>query len=110
MLTKGKCCIDQDFFVMCCSAMHTLQAIVVIHVTSKPPNLSCHESEKYFLDPNNGHEKVPFPSIEDPSSVDLTVIVPAYNEEDRCMYDMRVSFPFMQSSAYMGLSVLWFCC
>jgi len=29
--------------------------------------------------------KVPFPSLFEEASIDLTVVVPAYNEEERCM-------------------------
>ena len=47
------------------------------------PNLSRYDSEKVYLNPEKG-EKLEFPSIHDPPSVDLSVIVPAYNEEERC--------------------------
>lgn len=54
-------------------------------MTSVPfPNLSREDSEKYFIDPAKDDELVKFPSLHDPASVDLSVIVPAYNEEDRC--------------------------
>jgi len=55
-----------------------------IYCTSSEPNLSCHDSEKYYLDATV-NSKVPFPSLSEEASIDLTVVVPAYNEEERCM-------------------------
>jgi len=55
-----------------------------MYSTSSEPNLSHHDSEKYYLDPTT-NSKVPFPSLSEAASVDLTVVVPAYNEEERCM-------------------------
>jgi len=55
-----------------------------MYCTSSEPDLSHHDSEKYYLDPTL-NSQVPFPSLSEEASVDLTVIVPAYNEEERCM-------------------------
>lgn len=53
-------------------------------MTSTPyPYLGRYESEKFFENPDKS-EKSKFPSIHDPPSMDLSVIVPAYNEEERC--------------------------
>lgn len=43
------------------------------------------KKEKYFIDPRTGNE-VLFPSIDDEAAVNLSVIVPAYNEEVRCKF------------------------
>ena len=61
-------------------------------MTSGPPNLHRHDSEKYFTDPSlkKGDKKVKFPSIHDQGSIDLSVIVPAYNEEDRCKFNVLI--------------------
>jgi len=61
-----------------------LQLVVYMYCTSSEPNLSYHDSEKYYFDPTVA-TKVPFPSLSEEASVDLTIIVPAYNEEKRCM-------------------------
>ena len=54
-----------------------------VYITSAPPDLSSFESEKYFLTrPNGSKEK--FPSINEKATIDLSVIVPSYNEEERC--------------------------
>lgn len=60
--------------------------MVVKATTSPYPNLHRHESEKFFSDPKKKNSKLPFPSISDPPSIDLSVIVPAYNEEERCEF------------------------
>lgn len=47
------------------------------------PNLARAESEKVYTDPKTG-KKHPFPSTLDPQpSVYMTLVVPAYNEQER---------------------------
>ena len=41
-----------------------------------------YKDEKHYLDPSTGEKKA-FPSLEDDWSVNISVIVPAYNEEER---------------------------
>lgn len=60
--------------------------MIYIFCTSSEPNLDHHDSEKYYLDPVMS-SKVPFPSLSEESTVDLTVVVPAYNEKERCTDD-----------------------
>ncbi|XP_065845878.1 dolichyl-phosphate beta-glucosyltransferase-like isoform X2 [Oscarella lobularis] len=50
--------------------------------TIRKPNLHRYDSEKYFLT-GNGDERRPFPELDDPSSLSLSLIVPSYNEETR---------------------------
>ncbi|XP_005187768.1 dolichyl-phosphate beta-glucosyltransferase [Musca domestica] len=61
-----------------------LISLVIIQksVTTPLPVIKRHKQEKTFLDPNI-LKNIEFPSIEDEPSVDLSVIVPAYNEEER---------------------------
>lgn len=42
----------------------------------------CDEKDKYFLSAAGLNE--PFPSLSDPPSLELSVVVPSYNEESRC--------------------------
>ena len=58
----------------------------MLFITSTSPNMDYYESEHFFVDPQNSSERCKFPSIEDEASVDLSVIVPAYNEEERSMW------------------------
>ncbi|CAB1414053.1 unnamed protein product [Pleuronectes platessa] len=55
--------------------------LIVAHVTAEMVRLTRHEKEKYFLTASG--EKEPFPSLHDPHSRELSVVVPAYNEELR---------------------------
>jgi hypothetical protein len=47
-------------------------------------------SEKFFLDPNNGNKKEYFTGIDELAEVELSLVVPAYNESPRlpsiCFY------------------------
>ena len=54
-----------------------------MYMTSKSPDLTFLEDEKYFRDPKSGKDKNPFPSLQDEPSLDLSIVVPAYNEEQR---------------------------
>ncbi|KAG8584977.1 hypothetical protein GDO81_004850 [Engystomops pustulosus] len=58
------------------------------------PNLHRHEAEKFFVG-NNG-EKKPFPSIHDRPEKDLSVVVPAYNEEARLPVMMDEAMQFLE--------------
>ena len=44
--------------------------------------------EKYFIDPDQHNEKCPFPFMVQEPSIDLSLVVPSYNEQDRCEYEM----------------------
>lgn len=57
------------------------QVLVIAHITAGMVNLSRHEKEKYFL--TASREKECFPSLHDPCSRELSVVIPAYNEEFR---------------------------
>ncbi|XP_068123189.1 dolichyl-phosphate beta-glucosyltransferase isoform X2 [Hyperolius riggenbachi] len=68
---------------------------VVAHVTArKMPNLHRHEEEKYFT--GDKGEQVPFPSIHEPPERDLSVVVPAYNEETRLPVMMEEAMEFLE--------------
>lgn len=60
-----------------------LQVVVIAHVSaSGMVDLNRHEKEKYFLTAQGKKES--FPSLFDPYSLELSVVVPSYNEEQRC--------------------------
>ena len=58
-----------------------LQVLVLAHVTAAVVDLTRHDAEKSF--PTAPGWKELLPSIYDPASRELSVIVPAYNEELR---------------------------
>ncbi|KAB0798765.1 hypothetical protein PPYR_06645 [Photinus pyralis] len=66
---------------------------ILIAISSRYPIIMRSRKEKYFMDPNSG-KFVEFPSIYDNSSIHLSVIIPAYNEEVRLspMLDECVAF------------------
>ena len=70
-----------DLFCWC----SVLQLVAYIFWTSAEPNLTCFESEKTFFEPRS-KQHISFPSLSDNASIQLTVVVPAYNEEERCMF------------------------
>lgn len=62
----------------------SFQLVIVLRLISVPyPIIRRHDEEKIFIDPVTG-QKEKFPTIEDEPTVDLSVIVPAYDEEKRC--------------------------
>ncbi|XP_022594591.1 dolichyl-phosphate beta-glucosyltransferase [Seriola dumerili] len=63
------------------AALALIVVLVVAHVTAGMVNLIRHEKEKYFLTASG--EKELFPSLHDPHSRELSVVIPAYNEELR---------------------------
>ena len=57
--------------------------LTIIYFTSKTyASVIRFRSETLFVNPVT-QEKLPFPTIEEKSSLDLSVVVPAYNEEKR---------------------------
>ncbi|XP_019850850.1 PREDICTED: dolichyl-phosphate beta-glucosyltransferase-like isoform X2 [Amphimedon queenslandica] len=76
-----------SFFFLQLLVLTSSSALIILYfylrfTTSRDPDLSRAESEKSFLDPNDGTRK-PFPLISDPPTVQLSLVVPAYNEQDR---------------------------
>lgn len=66
--------------------MLSFQLCFIIKLITKPyPYVHRSKNEKYFIDPKTG-DNILFPSIKDKYSLNLSVIVPAYNEENRCKY------------------------
>lgn len=63
------------------AALGLIVVLVVAHLTAGMVNLVRHEKEKYFLTATG--EKELFPSLHDPHSRELSVVIPAYNEELR---------------------------
>ncbi|CAG9858381.1 unnamed protein product [Phyllotreta striolata] len=67
--------------------------ILLIATSKTYPLVFRSKKEKYFIDPLTG-KQVPFPSLDESSSIHLSVIVPAYNEEVRLppMLDECIEF------------------
>lgn len=62
------------------------QFLIITYVVTKPyPIVERYEEEETYQD-HKTKTKVKFPTIRDPYEVNLSVVVPAYNEERRCEY------------------------
>ncbi|XP_020379326.1 dolichyl-phosphate beta-glucosyltransferase isoform X3 [Rhincodon typus] len=73
-----------------------LLLLFTAHVTAiKMPNLGLGEKEKFFLSPNSGRKEL-FPSIHDPPTKELSVIVPSYNEEERLPLMMDETLEYLE--------------
>lgn len=74
------------------SDLSSSQILVVIRVTTwdTVPMISRFDSEKYYKDPNKNNATYPFPIMEEEGSIDLSVIVPSYNEEERCKFIIKL--------------------
>lgn len=90
------CCLcDVLQLLAALAALLLLLVAVIAHVTArKMPNLHRHEAEKFFVATNG--EKKPFPSIHDRPEKDLSVVVPAYNEEERLPVMMDEAMAYLE--------------
>lgn len=78
---SGKC--DQSKSYKKALNVNLLQMIVVLKIVSEPyPIVHRHEKEEHFEDPVT-ERRDKFPSIYDEPTIELSVIVPAYDEEKR---------------------------
>uniref|UniRef100_A0A8C3JWJ2 Dolichyl-phosphate beta-glucosyltransferase n=1 Tax=Calidris pygmaea TaxID=425635 RepID=A0A8C3JWJ2_9CHAR len=68
---------------------------MIAYVTAvKMPNLHRHEEEKFFVNAEGRKEAVP--SIHDPPTKELSVVVPSYNEEDRLPLMMDEALDYLE--------------
>ncbi|KAM4699706.1 dolichyl-phosphate beta-glucosyltransferase [Discoglossus pictus] len=73
-----------------------LMLAIVAHVTApKKPNLHRFEEEKFYIGRNG--EKERFPSIHDPPTKELSVVVPSYNEQTRLPVMMDEALEFLEN-------------
>ncbi|XP_030384293.1 dolichyl-phosphate beta-glucosyltransferase [Scaptodrosophila lebanonensis] len=71
---------------------------VLIYKTKPYPDITRHKDEQFYLDPNT-IKTVAFPSIEDTPALKLSVIVPAYNEENRLPAMLDECLAFLEEKA-----------
>ncbi|OWR44187.1 putative Dolichyl-phosphate beta-glucosyltransferase [Danaus plexippus plexippus] len=71
--------------------------VLFIFITTSPyPIVERFKEEEYYYDPVS-KQKNKFPSIETPYSVNLSVIVPAYNEEERLTPMLDEALEFLEN-------------
>lgn len=85
------------FLAVCIISGIVLAVFAVIYLTSETyASVIRFRSETLYIDPAT-KEKLPFPTIEDKSSVHLSVIVPAYNEEKRLPVMLDECLEYLES-------------
>ncbi|CAL4123312.1 unnamed protein product, partial [Meganyctiphanes norvegica] len=67
--------------------------ILIIVQNEHYPSIIFHDGEKYFHD---GFQRCPFPSIKDAPTKYLSVIIPAYNEEERLPVMLDECIPYLE--------------
>ncbi|XP_072230843.1 dolichyl-phosphate beta-glucosyltransferase [Leuresthes tenuis] len=77
------------------AAFSFIVVLIVAHLTAGMVNLTRHEKEKYFL--TSAGEKEPFPCLHDPHSRELSVVIPAYNEELRMPVMLDESIEYLEN-------------
>ena len=76
---------------------------LLVRLTTDPfPKIETFDQEKSFKTSKDNGELKDFPSLDDPASIDLSVIVPAYNEQLRLpkMLDECLTFLNKRNSTY----------
>ncbi|XP_030648546.1 dolichyl-phosphate beta-glucosyltransferase [Chanos chanos] len=68
--------------------------VLIAHLSASMIDLKRHEREKYFLTSDSRTE--PFPSLFDPHSLELSVVVPSYNEELRLPVMMDETMEYLE--------------
>ncbi|KAJ6581789.1 Alg5-prov protein [Mycena capillaripes] len=79
-----------------------LASLYVALVIWSPPPIVTHDSETKYLSHASPKKSRPLRRLADPSSVDLTVVVPAYNEENRLPVMLDSTIEHLTSPALKG--------
>jgi len=74
------CCLSE--FLIVVLVIFILGIVIVYLTTSSQPDNRTYESEKSFKNPNDGSLLL-FPSLQEKGTHDLTVVIPAFDEEKR---------------------------
>lgn len=80
-----------------CFVLSSLFCVLLIIGTRPLPDIEVYEQENFFLDTSvEPLVKNSFPSIHDKPTIDLSVIVPAYNEEERLPKMLNECIEFLE--------------
>eukprot|EP00731_Ephydatia_muelleri_P030836 Em0022g350a len=84
------------YFGLASASISLLLLYVFLYLTVKrEPNLAREESEQTFLDPSTGKKHV-FPSVDDPPTIYMTLVAPAYKEEERLPKMMKETMNYLE--------------
>jgi dolichyl-phosphate beta-glucosyltransferase len=79
--------------------INCLQLCIFLKISTKPfPLIKRYVEEKYFIDPVSG-DKCLFPSIDDAPTLELSVIIPAYEEEKRLPVMLDECMEYLENNA-----------
>ncbi|CAG9797258.1 unnamed protein product [Chironomus riparius] len=85
------------YYGLVCFVLVLTILCIVLKISSTPfPIIHRHKEEEYFIDPNDSDKKCQFPSINDDPTVDLSVIIPAYDEEKRLPVMLEECMEFLE--------------
>ncbi|XP_070495277.1 dolichyl-phosphate beta-glucosyltransferase [Chironomus tepperi] len=85
------------YYGLVCFVLVLIILCIVLKISSTPfPIIHRHKEEEYFIDPNDSDKKCSFPSINDDPTVDLSVIIPAYDEEKRLPVMLEECMEFLE--------------
>lgn len=75
-------------------------------VILSPPAIYYAPEESVFVTPEAPEKQLPLPTLEDPATVDLTVVIPAYNEFLRLPPMLAVTFAHLASHPSRSFEVI----
>jgi len=95
------CCLASWLqLILLAAGILLLLLVLFVRMTTKPfPEILCLPQEKSFLVSKSGKELCDFPSLSSAASINLSVIVPAYNEEERLPKMLDECLEFLESRA-----------
>ena len=80
---------------------------IVVRLASKPyADIKVFQQEHYFRTSKASSDREKFKSLEDPGSLDLSVIIPAYNEEERLPKMLDECLAFLSSRPSSSFEVI----
>ncbi|BFF95530.1 dolichyl-phosphate beta-glucosyltransferase [Drosophila madeirensis] len=93
-------CLLQLLFYLIVAAIAVVFVIVAVllYKTKPYPTIVRHADEKSFLDPQS-IQTIAFPCIEDAPTLELSVIVPSYNEEKRLPFMLDECVAFLEDKS-----------
>ncbi|KAJ2936957.1 hypothetical protein H1R20_g140, partial [Candolleomyces eurysporus] len=85
-------------------AVGLVSAYVLLLLWTPPPILT-HTSELSYLSASNPKEPLPLPKLEDPATVELSVIVPAFNETERLPAMLDATVSYLEGEGWQNLAI-----
>lgn len=92
------------FYVFISIVLLVLLFSIILYVATQPyPNIWRDEKEKYFYNPRSGSNES-FPWINDAWGVHISIVIPAYNEEQRLPVMLDECLDYLEERAKTGFT------